>query len=1233
MKHTKKATRTRTFLRCNPDYIPPLSLVAEFITEKLAKEYVQCITKSDVPRDRMYRLLAAVDIVQRVRLTSMHVFDYIRPFITYGKHASAYTPETKRNPNSTDFPRVVSLNTFGSFAEQARISSHLVREARKTISTDSLLESLRAKILDLQQISSVLETIDETISPIEMMQEMRMRVTQFEDSQAALKSLNPFIAAEDVRSFVKKREEAADIVRKLSHSWVSYFEGKGVKVLASSLFSLKLNHRMVKERSAIDAASKQILSIIEEMEKHRDEPHEVIEIDFEEKEKEEKSNGGDGGGSGGSGGILRVPGPPPIPVWNKSIQRSSSSGKRKGTGKKNSLQRKESNGSTKKKRRNSLKSHSSNSENFESPSRKRKGNAPVKQMEKKEKKEKQIPSNIFADLKSSLVEDWSNPLFVSLDGDLSESKVEDLKSFTHRAKHHMKENGREIEGAERKSFGDKVESAFHAILSKLKTEHNALISMKQPSLLLKYFPFEKVLALLGSLLESFYDLSNETERIEALEQERSKVYEWRVDISKKLRESLSLCVKEVREEEYRALKKYKALDDAIRRENDKLDEMKYGGVRSDGSCERNIIDLERDIKAVQRGRHDLIISSRRKELMLLTQVEELAPELLLNTSWTKKDRDDRVLYSLPDLRKLLASDGFDFDSMSLEFLPDRTQLDNHSRHRIFKSTWEGEDVVLKEYVVKDDKEYSRMVRDLYTLGHLSLPYITKVKCVFKDKNFMYVVMPFYGGGPLSNLWKNGDTPPALREIQRYMRQAVLALAQLHERQIAHCDIKPENILLTTTSPPEVVLTGFDVSKSSADRAMATAAVTVAISPGGMTFHYAAPELLCIPPSSATSLSDIYSLGLTFFDLLFPKHPLRPRHDSPFDEKSFISRWDGYKRSEPDTVFGDGDVDLNLVNLLKSMLSTNPKERPSARMILSHPFFSVWESHQMAHIEKKEEKEVERKGEQSTCSICSNEDICKTDGVECPSGNPSHFLCRVCFAQKVSNEIKVGLNNDLVQRGGSVFCRGYNDETSTCHVSHNPSPYSDQAVASCTNDEVFSLYMDCKTNLMEERQSSENDRMVRKRVERELEEMKRLYEREKQIRSHVNHITNNILTLRCPRENCGQVFLDFEGFLTLSCSRCSEYFCGWCLTPADDREDCIKHVNACQESRSSETVYGSSRQFRKNNRRRWRKSLRSYLSSLSDYLSQDVLNSVKPNLKLLKIGMDDLVHSEGEGGSE
>jgi len=103
------------------------------------------------------------------------------------------------------------------------------------------------------------------------------------------------------------------------------------------------------------------------------------------------------------------------------------------------------------------------------------------------------------------------------------------------------------------------------------------------------------------------------------------------------------------------------------------------------------------------------------------------------------------------------------------------------------------------------------------------------------------------------------------ELSRFLRFAVglaAALGKLHQQGLIHKDIKPANILVDSASGA-VWLTGFGIaSRLPRERQSAEPPQMIA-----GTLAYMAPEQTGRMNRSIDSRSDLYSLGVTFYEML------------------------------------------------------------------------------------------------------------------------------------------------------------------------------------------------------------------------------------------------------------------------------------------------------------------------------------------------------------------------------
>jgi serine/threonine-protein kinase len=108
-----------------------------------------------------------------------------------------------------------------------------------------------------------------------------------------------------------------------------------------------------------------------------------------------------------------------------------------------------------------------------------------------------------------------------------------------------------------------------------------------------------------------------------------------------------------------------------------------------------------------------------------------------------------------------------------------------------------------------------------------------------------------------------DGPIDVKKAVRYMDQVLSALDFAHSRDIIHRDIKPANIIV---SPGDVVkLTDFGIARSGADRNLTQTGLALG------SLYYMSPEQ--VQAQQADQRSDIYSLGVTFYEMVTGKRPI------------------------------------------------------------------------------------------------------------------------------------------------------------------------------------------------------------------------------------------------------------------------------------------------------------------------------------------------------------------------
>ena len=158
----------------------------------------------------------------------------------------------------------------------------------------------------------------------------------------------------------------------------------------------------------------------------------------------------------------------------------------------------------------------------------------------------------------------------------------------------------------------------------------------------------------------------------------------------------------------------------------------------------------------------------------------------------------------------------------------------------------------------------RFVREARIVAKLSHKNILPVFDVGEDPGGagVFIAMEYLPGGSLQ------DRYPLLKvsELLEVLLQVTEALAFAHERGFVHRDVKPENILFR--SPKEVLLADFGIARSTEPVTQMTQTGTLLGTP-----DYMSPEQLN-GSGELDGRSDLYSLGIMFFEMLAGVRPFR-----------------------------------------------------------------------------------------------------------------------------------------------------------------------------------------------------------------------------------------------------------------------------------------------------------------------------------------------------------------------
>lgn len=225
--------------------------------------------------------------------------------------------------------------------------------------------------------------------------------------------------------------------------------------------------------------------------------------------------------------------------------------------------------------------------------------------------------------------------------------------------------------------------------------------------------------------------------------------------------------------------------------------------------------------------------------------------------------------------------------------------------------------ILRGDLAEDEKFVRRFQREAISASSLNDPNIVEVYDVGEDDGKYFIVMEYVQGLTLKQLIKKRGSL-TLPEVQDIMLQLTSAVAHAHESYIIHRDIKPQNVIILEDGRVKIMDFGIAVALNAGEFTQTNSVMG--------TVYYIPPEQA--NGASATTKSDIYSLGILMYELVTGHVPFKG--DNPVEVA--IKHMN---EEIPSICEYDPEMPQSIENIILRASAKNPKNR----------YDSAWDMHE------------------------------------------------------------------------------------------------------------------------------------------------------------------------------------------------------------------------------------------------------------------------------------------------
>ncbi|CAN9505491.1 unnamed protein product [Ophioblennius macclurei] len=232
----------------------------------------------------------------------------------------------------------------------------------------------------------------------------------------------------------------------------------------------------------------------------------------------------------------------------------------------------------------------------------------------------------------------------------------------------------------------------------------------------------------------------------------------------------------------------------------------------------------------------------------------------------------------------------------------------------------------KFYKGRRAKEREAARKEIELMNHLHHSKLVQCIAAYDHNPEMVMVMEFIAGGELFERIVDDNFEHTEPTCVLYMQQIVEGLSYMHQQNIVHLDLKPENIVCVDTAGTAVKLIDFGLASKLEGN------TPLKVMHG--TPEFVAPEVINFEPVCLAT--DMWSIGVICYILLSGESPFQGNSDAETLASVTAAEWEFDEESFE-------DITEEAKHFISSLLNKDTRRRLSCNEALAHPWMAAFNS--------------------------------------------------------------------------------------------------------------------------------------------------------------------------------------------------------------------------------------------------------------------------------------------------